>query len=112
MRIAIPVSGGKLAAHFGHCEAFALIDVDRESGTITGQDLTGSPPHQPGMLPRWLAEQGAELVIAGGMGQRAQMLFDQAGIGVIIGAPEETPEQLIQSYCTGDLASGVNPCDH
>ena len=57
MRIAIPVSDGKLSAHFGHCEAFALLEVDKESGTITGQTMAPSPPHQPGMLPGWLAEQ-------------------------------------------------------
>jgi len=112
MRIAIPVLDGKLAAHFGHCEAFAMIDVEREAGTITGKTLVPPPPHQPGMLPGWVAEQGAELIISGGMGQRAQMLFEQAGVGVIIGAPTETPEQLVQSYCAGNLAGGVNPCDH
>jgi predicted Fe-Mo cluster-binding NifX family protein len=112
MRIAIPVSEGKLSAHFGHCEAFALIDVDAESGEVTGQTLAPSPPHQPGMLPGWLAEQGANLIIAGGMGQRAQTLFQQVGVDVIIGAPPEAPETLVQAYCRGNLASGANPCDH
>jgi len=28
MRYAVPVSGGVVATHFGHCEHFALVDVD------------------------------------------------------------------------------------
>jgi len=32
--IAIPVAGGRLCMHFGHCEQFALLDVDMESKEI------------------------------------------------------------------------------
>jgi len=28
MKIAIPLAGGKLSAHFGHCQEFAIIDAD------------------------------------------------------------------------------------
>ncbi|NLF18973.1 MAG: ATPase, partial [Lentisphaerae bacterium] len=28
MRLAIPIADGRLSLHFGHCESFALIDVD------------------------------------------------------------------------------------
>ena len=28
MKIAIPLANGKLTMHFGHCEGFALVDVD------------------------------------------------------------------------------------
>ena len=34
MNIAIPTAAGKLAQHFGHCERFTLIGVDRESKKI------------------------------------------------------------------------------
>ncbi len=56
MRIAIPVADGKLAAHFGHCEKFALIDVDEEKKEILANEMTEAPPHQPGLLPVWLDE--------------------------------------------------------
>ena len=64
------------------------------------------------MLPAWLAEQGVSLVIAGGMGQRAQMLFGDRGISVIVGAPVETPEKLVSDYLAGALQTGDNVCDH
>ena len=112
MRIAIPVSDGKLCMHFGHCEQFALIDADEKTKKVTGMQMLTPPPHEPGVLPRWLHQQGANVIIAGGMGQRAQTLFTENGIKVVVGAPAETPEQLVTQYLAGTLASGANVCDH
>ena len=112
MRIAIPVAGGKLSAHFGHCEEFALVDANRESRTITSTQMLTAPPHEPGLLPRWLAEKGAEMIIAGGMGGRAQGLFQQQNIEVVVGAPSETPETIVNAYLQGSLETGENVCDH
>ena len=41
------------------------------------------------------------------MGSRAQMLFKENGIEVILGAIEEKPEQLIMSYIRGTLETGL-----
>ena len=112
MRIAIPVASGKLAMHFGHCEQFALIDVDETKGTIVGKEFVDAPPHQPGLLPRWLAERGAKVVIAGGMGQMAQSIFIENGITVVIGASSVNPEKIVTDYLEGDLKTGENICDH
>ncbi|MDD8026100.1 MAG: NifB/NifX family molybdenum-iron cluster-binding protein [Acidobacteriota bacterium] len=112
MRIAIPLAGGKLAVHFGHCERFALIDVDPTAKQILKREDIDAPPHQPGLLPPWLAERGAAVIIAGGMGQRAQGLFVEQGIQVVIGAPSDTPERLIGDYLAGTLQAGENVCDH
>jgi len=112
MKIAIPIAEGKLAMHFGHCGLFALIDVDEESKAITNREDLVPPPHEPGVLPQWLAEKGANLIIAGGMGQRAQMLFTQNGIKVLVGAPSETPEIIVAAYLDSTLTTGVNMCDH
>jgi predicted Fe-Mo cluster-binding NifX family protein len=71
-----------------------------------------APPHEPGLLPRWLHERGADVIIAGGMGQRAQQLFAQSGMTVVVGAPAETPEQLASAYLSGTLQAGENICDH
>lgn len=112
MKIAIPTAGGLLCMHFGHCEQFALVDVDEAAGKPTNTTLVTPPPHEPGLLPRWLHEQGAAVIIAGGMGQRAQQLFAQAGVKVVVGAPAETPENLVNAYLNGTLVSGRNACDH
>lgn len=112
MKIAIPLANGKLSMHFGHCENFALIEVDADQKTILKRSDVGAPPHEPGLLPRWLADCGVDLVIAGGMGRRAQGLFAQHGMQVLVGAPAESPETLVGEYLTGTLQSGENVCDH
>ena len=112
MRIAIPIVGGRLAQHFGHCEEFALIEVDVDKQEIIQKELLDSPPHQPGLLPRWLAQRGADLIIAGGMGQRAISLFTENGIQVMVGAPAADAEVIVKSYLDGSLQVGGNICDH
>ena len=112
MRIAIPLADGKLAPHFGHCERFALIDVDPAGKKILKREDIEAPPHQPGLLPPWLAERGVQLIIAGGMGQRALGMFTEQGIRVITGAPNEEPVVLLQNYLAGSLSTGANVCDH
>lgn len=111
MRIAIPIADGKLAMHFGHCELFALVDVD-EGKQIVDQSEVAAPPHQPGLLPKWLSERGVSVVIAGGMGRRAQSLFTQAGVSVVVGAPMLPVHTLVERYLEGKLEAGLNPCDH
>jgi predicted Fe-Mo cluster-binding NifX family protein len=110
-RIAIPLVEGKLCLHFGHCQQFGIYDVE-EDGRIIASSQTTPPPHEPGVLPRWLHEQGVSLVIAGGMGGRAQELFASNGIEVMVGAPSEAPEALIGSYIQGQLELGGNACSH
>ena len=112
MRIAIPVANGQLCMHFGHCEQFALVDVDEGAKTILKTDFVTPPPHEPGLLPRWLHERGANVIIAGGMGQRAQGLFAQNGIKVLVGAPGGSPEEMALAYLNKTLQVGENACDH
>ncbi len=114
MRYGIPVSNGVLDTHFGHCQGFALIDTDEEAKEILGQEILPSPGHVPGVLPGWLAEQGASIVIAGGMGGQAIDIFRQNRIEVILGAPSVPPEQIVLEFMHGNLESGVNTCadDH
>ncbi len=112
MKIAIPTAQGKLCAHFGHCEKFAFVEADPETKSVQGLEERVPPPHEPGVLPRWLAEQGTELIIAGGMGQRAQALFAGQGIRVVVGAAPEAPEVLAENWLKGRLETGQNACDH
>jgi predicted Fe-Mo cluster-binding NifX family protein len=112
MKIAIPLANGRLSMHFGHCECFALIEVDTTEKKIVKRENLNAPPHQPGLLPPWLAERGADVIIAGGMGQRAQSLFAQQGVRVVVGVPGGEPDQLVSDYLGGTLNVGENICDH
>ncbi len=111
-RIAIPVTQGVLSSHFGHCEVFALFDVDCETGKVVTTETITPPPHEPGLLPGWLKEKGANVIIAGGMGSRAQGLFADQGIEVIVGAPEMEPQRVVELYLQDTLETRENRCDH
>ena len=112
MRVAIPLTNGKLSQHFGHCEQFAIIDADSDTKDIKSQELVDPPAHEPGVLPKWLSGLHVNLVIAGGMGQRAQQLFAQNQIEVVVGAPVEAPEDLVSARLNGTLETSSNICDH
>ncbi|MDH7479081.1 MAG: NifB/NifX family molybdenum-iron cluster-binding protein [Syntrophomonadaceae bacterium] len=112
MKIAIPVANQLLCQHFGHCDQFALVEVDETRKAITGKTMLTPPPHEPGVLPRWLAQVGANVVIAGGMGSRAQTLFNMSGIEVIVGAPVDSPDNIVKAYLNGTLVTGENTCNH
>jgi len=112
MRIAIPLVDGKLTQHFGHCEKFAVIDTDDNSNSIAKREDITPPPHEPGVLPKWLDGMGVNVIIAGGMGQRAQQLFAQKEIEVVVGALADSPENLVSTYLNKTLESGENLCDH
>jgi predicted Fe-Mo cluster-binding NifX family protein len=110
MKFAIPLAEGKLTAHFGHCQEFALVEV--EDNEIKNKETLVPPPHEPGVLPKWLHELGTNVIIAGGMGARALELFAQNNIKVIVGASALTPEELVQQYLDNSLQTGGNVCDH
>ena len=111
MKIAIPLAAGLLSPHFGHCEQFAIVEVDAHHNTVQESRLE-PPAHEPGALPRWLGELGADVILAGGMGRRAQQLFADNGVGVVVGVPVGTVEELVSAYLAGTLEHGENICDH
>lgn len=108
--IAIPVSSNCLCQHFGHCEKFAVFTT--ENNTITKEIYLTPPPHEPGVLPAWLASKGVTHVIAGGMGQRAISLFNSHNITVFTGVEEKPPKALVEEFLSDKLTVGVNACDH
>ncbi|MFW6169960.1 MAG: iron-sulfur cluster carrier protein MrpORP [Planctomycetota bacterium] len=110
--IAVPVANGKLGQHFGHCDEFALFHVGPDGKTITDRQKLTPPPHEPGVLPQWLHEQGATVIIAGGMGVKARNLFSENDIKVVVGAPSEDAESVVNAYLNDKLETGSNICDH
>jgi len=112
MRIAIPLAQGKLSLHFGHCDQFAIFDIDENLKKVINRKDATPPAHEPGMLPRWLHENNVNVIIAGGIGQRAQQLFTENDIKVVVGASSGEPEELVSAYLRDTLETGDNICDH
>ncbi len=111
MIIAIPVANELLCMHFGHCQKFRFFEID-DNNTITKTEDKVPPPHEPGVLPKWLGELNVNLVIAGGMGMRAQQLFTQAGVKVLTGAAPANPQKVVEAFLANSLETGDNACDH
>ena len=112
MKIAIPTLEGKLCAHFGHCETFSFAEVNPETKEILSI-TTGAPEEGVSCQSAgWIAEQGANLVLAGGMGGRPMMMFEQLGIPVISGCPELPIKDVVTYYLNNTLEIGQNSCGH
>jgi len=109
LKFALAIHGNEISSHFGHCEKFLIVDA-QDGKEISRKELE-NPGHQPGLLPKLLAAEGIEYVIAGGIGRRAQMLFSDFGIEVIAGA-RGTPDDVINSFLAGELKTEENICDH
>jgi len=112
MRIAIPLSGGRLSQHFGHSEQFLFVDADLEQQKILGKKMETAPEHAPGLLPRWLAEHGVGMVVAAGLGGRARDLLAASSIQVVSGVLAVDPDVLVTDFVRGRLETGPNHCDH
>jgi predicted Fe-Mo cluster-binding NifX family protein len=112
MKIAIPHENGRLHGHFGGCREFAVVQVDAEKRVTLNTDVLPAPEHKPGAFPRWLREQGVEVVIAGGIGHRALANFAHHGITVRAGAADASVEQLVAAYLNGQLTVTPDGCEH
>jgi len=109
LKFALALYGNEISPHFGHCETFLVVDA--QDGKEISREELESPGHQPGLLPKLLAGEGIECIIAGGIGRRAQILFSDFGIEVVAGA-QGTPGAVIDAFLAGELKTGENICDH
>ncbi len=107
MKIAIASEGTTVSGHFGFCEGFTMYDV--ENVEITNKSFVKNPGHKPGFLPVFLKEHQVDVIVAGGMGETAQNLFNDNGIEVVVGASGETDE-MAKLYIAGGLKSTGSVC--
>jgi Mrp family chromosome partitioning ATPase/predicted Fe-Mo cluster-binding NifX family protein len=112
LRVALPVAEGKLCQHFGHCQQFAVYDIDTATKGVVASTNETPPTHEPGVFPKWIASLKVDLVLAGGMGAKAQSLLKDEGVQVLVGAPSVDPEEVLKSWLEGTLKTGANTCDH
>ena len=107
MKIAVAAMGKTVAGHFGHCENFIFFET--ENGRVTAENSVPNPGHKPGFLPNFLADRGAQVIIAGGMGGGAAEIFNERGVEVIIGAQGDAGA-AVEAYLEGRLKSTGSIC--
>lgn len=108
MKLAISTDGTQVAAHFGRCPEYTIVEI--EGDKVTSRETMVNPEHQPGFLPGYLSNMGVNCIITGGMGQRAQALFAQYNIQTIIGVTGPV-DQVIEDYLNNRLTPGESLCD-
>ena len=100
----------EVSSHFGRCPYYTLVEVeDDEIKKVTNVENPYYVSHgQPGLAPNFIKQQGAQVIIAGGMGPRAIEFFNQLGIEAVTGASGRVAD-VVNSYLKGDLQGG-GPC--
>ena len=120
MKIAIPSVlpgglGAQVGAHFGHCDCYTLVDV--EDGAVVKSEVIPSCAHEHGgcLAPvNYLADRGVTVLLAGGMGMRPLMGFNQAGIAVLHDATEPNVGKVAELVAQGrvPVMSPEVACNH
>jgi len=109
LRLAIATENGTVSAHFGHCPEFTLVDV--EDGAVSSRRAVAAPPHQPGVIPMFLKDQGVDVIVAGGMGRKAADIFNDVGIEQVVGVSGSV-DAAIEAWLDGSLSGDGSLCDH
>ncbi len=109
MKVAVATDNGYVSAHFGRCPSYTVVDI--EEGKVVKREEIPNPGHSPGFLPGYLSEKGVDVIIAGGMGPRAQGLFAENNIQTIIGVQGKV-DDVIERFIRQELESGRDLCDH
>lgn len=99
--------GSMVAGHFGHCENFLFFDT--EDGKITAECSVPNPGHRPGFLPNFLADNGVEVILSGGMGGGAVDIFNERGVEVIVGVQGDA-RAAVEAYLRKELHSTGSVC--
>ncbi len=107
VRVAISTDGDYVSAHFGRCPEFTIVDF--EDGRAAEKEIIKNPGHEPGFIPEFLREKGVNCIIAGGMGRRAEELFNLSEIEMVVGVSGKI-DDVIGKIIDGTLEGGESLC--
>ncbi|MFX0040515.1 MAG: NifB/NifX family molybdenum-iron cluster-binding protein [Promethearchaeota archaeon] len=107
MKIAISTDTGRVSGHFGRAPEFTFITI--ENNRIIEKKVLPNPGHTVGSIPNFVHKQGANYMIAGGMGRRAEAFFNEYGIEVIVGV-SGTIDEVVKRIIDGTLEGGKSLC--
>lgn len=110
MKIAVTCQDKQVFAHFGRTPEFYIVSA--EDGKIISEQFIAAPAQGHGALVGFLADQGVDCLICGGIGGGAVNSFRAAGIQIYAGASGDVKEQVL-SLLSGQLPEqGEANCDH
>ena len=110
MKIAVTYENGLIFQHFGHTASFKLYDV--EKGEVVSAQVVDTQGHGHGALAGFLAANGVDTLICGGIGGGAQMALANAGIK-LYGGVSGNADAAVKAFISGKLAFNPNvKCNH
>ncbi|MEA2102777.1 MAG: NifB/NifX family molybdenum-iron cluster-binding protein [Thermodesulfobacteriota bacterium] len=117
MLVAIAADGdqgmeAQAAQHFGRCSHYIIVEItDNTPGKVSSVENPFFNQHgNPGQVPAFIKDQGADVMISGGMGGSAINFFNEFKIEVCTGASGSI-KNVIKAYIDGSL-SGASGCTH
>jgi ATP-binding protein involved in chromosome partitioning len=113
-KVVLPLTdeGTSVSAHFGSCPQYLVVEV--EGKLVQARKTVENPQgaHQGGcQAVDFIQSLGADVVITGGMGQKAIQKFNDFDIQVILGHTGQV-EDILNAYIAGGLVSSGSACTH
>ena len=110
MKIAVTYEDGQVFQHFGHTAQFKLYEA--QDGKILSSKVVDTNGSGHGALAGFLAAQGVDTLICGGIGGGAQMALAEANIR-LLGGVQGSADAAVEAFLSGSLAYDPNVhCDH
>ena len=113
MRIAVTYENGEVFGHFGHTEQFKIYDV--KDGKIVKEAVVPTNGSGHGALAGFLADQGVDALICGGIGMGAQNALTAAGIRFyagVTGSADAAAKALAEGKLEYDPDARCNHHEH
>ncbi len=107
MKIAISNDSGKVAEHFGRCPQFTILEI--EKGKVIKKEVIENPGHFTGFLPKFFHEKGISIMVVGGVGRKAQKLFEEYEIKLIWGVSGNI-KTVLKDFIEGKIKTEKNIC--
>ena len=110
MKIAVTYEDGQVFQHFGHTAQFKIYEA--KDGKILSSQIVDTNGSGHGALAGFLAAQGVDTLICGGIGGGAQAALAEADIR-LLGGVQGSADQAVEAFLSGTLA--YNPdvqCSH
>jgi predicted Fe-Mo cluster-binding NifX family protein len=107
LKIAISTDSRNVCGHFGRAPEFTFVTI--ENNKVVDEYSLPNPGHTVGSIPKFVHNEGAKYMIAGGMGHRAIGFFNEYGIEVITGITGKI-DDAIKNFINGTLEGGDSIC--
>ena len=98
MKIAVTYEDGQVFQHFGHTAQFKIYEA--KDGKILSSQIVDTNGSGHGALAGFLAAQGVDTLICGGIGGGAQAALAEADIR-LLGGVQGSADQAVEAFLSG-----------